>query len=600
MSPSLGIKQNFPSELLSEGYLPLEKPSTQNIIFENGDIQAAKLRSKAWSQALPDTVLREYQFKLRDDTKFPLLFTKHDIAYRDSSNDRLVYLTPRYATGKVRVENGSAVVRGGLEVDNCDTDPVAWVTAQGANITLARNTTSPQDGTAFVRCDILAGAATGLVAYHDITSVNLSAYDSIGFWMRSNTTIASGVLKFLVDDTAACASPLETLTIPALTADTWTWVEIAFATPANLTAVVSIGLQMDTDTTMTVDIDQIVVGDWTDLLAANDMFTIGTTYSTADTWYTVSSVTDTTITLTASYAGSTASQQAYFVRLVYQGAATNYWRVITFNNTVIATNDGVDNLQTWNGSATTFSDLGGSPLKCRFITEYENYVITGYVYSGGSALPQQYEWCAIGDATNWSTGDSGAATIPGSAFITGFASGELEGFKLLTTEEAIYRLNLVSGDQVFDRQVVTKDIGVISNDSMVNKDRFVYAWTSDNKFRKISLSSWQSVSEPIDIITTDVHPDYEKNIQGVYDEQFGQILWLIPTSSSTGTLNQVLVYDIDNPSPAWGTLDVEGACFGTLLRETAYTWDTLPYATWEVWTWDQWDSRLGLANFPIT
>jgi hypothetical protein len=82
---------------------------------------------------------------------------------------------------------------------------------------------------------------------------------------------SSGNLKLLLDDTAACASPLETLSIPALSADTWTFVRIALSNPETDTAIISVGLEYDSDLgACTVWIDDIsaVVNDtaeWTTL-----------------------------------------------------------------------------------------------------------------------------------------------------------------------------------------------------------------------------------------------------------------------------------------------------------------------------------------------
>ena len=69
---------------------------------------------------------------------------------------------------------------------------------------------------------------------------------------------SSGNLKLLLDNTAACASPLETLSIPALSADTWTFVRMALANPETDTAIISVGLEYDADLgACTVWIDDI-------------------------------------------------------------------------------------------------------------------------------------------------------------------------------------------------------------------------------------------------------------------------------------------------------------------------------------------------------
>ena len=90
-------------------------------------------------------------------------------------------------------------------------------------------------------------------------------------WVKSTVATSAGNLKLLLDDTAACASPLETLSIPALSADTWTFVRISLANPETDTAIISVGLEYDSDIgAATVWIDDIVAvandtAEWTTL-----------------------------------------------------------------------------------------------------------------------------------------------------------------------------------------------------------------------------------------------------------------------------------------------------------------------------------------------
>src|SRR3990167_7145137 len=89
----------------------------------------------------------------------------------------------------------------------------------------------------------IAGAfATGVVSSKAISSLDLSGYDYVEIWVKSTTATAAGDFTLLLDDTAACVSALETLTIPALVADTWTFVRLALANPELDTAIISVGL----------------------------------------------------------------------------------------------------------------------------------------------------------------------------------------------------------------------------------------------------------------------------------------------------------------------------------------------------------------------
>jgi hypothetical protein len=94
----------------------------------------------------------------------------------------------------------------------------------------------------------IAGAfSTGLVSSKAITSLDLSGYDYMEFWIKSTVATGATTLTLLLDNTTACASALETLAIPALTADTWTFVRVALANPELDTAIISVGLNVAVD-----------------------------------------------------------------------------------------------------------------------------------------------------------------------------------------------------------------------------------------------------------------------------------------------------------------------------------------------------------------
>ena len=98
---------------------------------------------------------------------------------------------------------------------------------------------------------VIAGAATGgEIATDSFTSKDISKYDYLECWIKVSgiaSATASGNLKILLDDSASCASPIETLDVPALEPNTWTYVRMALANPETDTAIISIGLEYDSD-----------------------------------------------------------------------------------------------------------------------------------------------------------------------------------------------------------------------------------------------------------------------------------------------------------------------------------------------------------------
>jgi len=116
-----------------------------------------------------------------------------------------------------------------------------------SDFTVSVDTEDYKRGSASNKFVIAAGASAGDIATDSITSVNLAKYDYIEFWIKSTAATSSGNLKILLDDSASCASPIETLLVPALTADTWKYCRVALSNSHKDTAIISVGLEYDSD-----------------------------------------------------------------------------------------------------------------------------------------------------------------------------------------------------------------------------------------------------------------------------------------------------------------------------------------------------------------
>ena len=116
-----------------------------------------------------------------------------------------------------------------------------------SDITVTVDTEDKKRGTGSNKFVIAAGASAGDIATDSIGSKDISKYDYLECWIKSTVATSAGNLKILLDDSASCASPIETLDVPALTANTWTYVRIALANPETDTAIISIGLEYDAD-----------------------------------------------------------------------------------------------------------------------------------------------------------------------------------------------------------------------------------------------------------------------------------------------------------------------------------------------------------------
>ena len=98
-----------------------------------------------------------------------------------------------------------------------------------------------------LKITVTAAAAANARITTAIASLDLSGMDYIEFWFKSSIATLAGDIHLLLDDTAQAASAIESLALPALVANTWTFVRIALATPNLDTAIISVGLRFTTD-----------------------------------------------------------------------------------------------------------------------------------------------------------------------------------------------------------------------------------------------------------------------------------------------------------------------------------------------------------------
>jgi len=90
--------------------------------------------------------------------------------------------------------------------------------------------------------------SAGTFLYDTITSKDISKYDYIEFWVKCSTATSASNLKLHLDNGAITGTDdLESISIPALTADTWTFVRASLTNPELDTAIVSVGLEQDAD-----------------------------------------------------------------------------------------------------------------------------------------------------------------------------------------------------------------------------------------------------------------------------------------------------------------------------------------------------------------
>jgi len=130
-----------------------------------------------------------------------------------------------------------------VEIDDCDS---AWTA--GANVTATADSSVKQEGSYSAKLVVAAGAgATAVLAYNTFSAKDLSGCTEIEVSIYPTVALTAGQWQIRLDDTAGGGSAVESLDIPASSANVWTRHTITLANPLSDTAVVRVELYQVSD-----------------------------------------------------------------------------------------------------------------------------------------------------------------------------------------------------------------------------------------------------------------------------------------------------------------------------------------------------------------
>lgn len=287
------------------------------------------------------------------------------------------------------------------------------------------------------------------------------------------------------------------------------------------------------------------------------------------------------------------------------------WSVCSFNGSMYATN----NLALASGGGvltgsdtTLFSPIGsGSGVlydtgkyvtRASFVIDFENYLFLGNTTEDSTTCPHRLRWCSNGDATDWNTagtGDCGFMDVEGPDFLTG--AGKYQGFLVAFKEKSYHKIWLDTGDLVFNRAAMSREIGCAAPDSIVNgHSGELYFFASDKTLREIEFGE---MSSTIDKTLKQIPTTQVKLIQGFRDDEYQEVWWSIPYGSTATSNNKIITYDGNPRQPIWGTRSYGVPAFANYpvgASQANLTWADMTTTTWEAigeLAWDDVKSVVG-------
>lgn len=234
VAPSKGMVTNIPPNALDSGASPYINGCYLNngqIISDYGFIQFP-VPSNTQSNQLVGSVMTIENFNLSSGIEFLICFTTQFIYNWDTTN-----LTWN-------------VINQGVIVDTAES---AWTAS--TNVTSTADTVIKIRGTKSSKNIIAFGFSTGIISYHNFSSLDSSASNltNISFWIYSTKTLALDVLRVRLSaqNSGGVGGVYAEYTIPALTSNIWTQVTVSLSSPAtssggfiptSMTALLSVAL----------------------------------------------------------------------------------------------------------------------------------------------------------------------------------------------------------------------------------------------------------------------------------------------------------------------------------------------------------------------
>lgn len=287
---------------------------------------------------------------------------------------------------------------------------------------------------------------------------------------------------------------------------------------------------------------------WLTNAKAGDEIHIAATGQTdpAATFRVIQSVdTDDQLTLTAAYPGAPLTNQAYTLRQLFTGTIFDYWRSEFFPDAQPADEDrwyatnGVDEVVQWNGvvDQVTVTSLG---FTCKELIRYQNMMIYANIVVSGDSRPASIRNSAITEPEN-------VLTKEAAEFVVHDGDAPIVGLARLGDQLAIYSDGRLDGPLITTQFVGTPLLFVFrvaSPSTSALNGRLIADFGDRHEFVARDAGYRFDGVAPIPYgpqfwpdITRRVDPGRVLMAFHHFDEENGEVLWVIPHTTDPDTVD---------------------------------------------------------------
>jgi len=494
LAPRAGLNTDTPADLITE----LEMSDCQNVMSQDGVIRKRfGYSTLGTNYALGSDVVGADQFGLYSGAKHLLCMTPTDLW--------------RY---NATAANWQKITRA-IEIDTCEAN---W--AAGSGDTVAHDTSVFAEGTGSVKITLAAQRSDGnKLAYQNTDydpAKDISTYSKIGFWIRSSASLATNALEVVVSETADGAKSgtyIECLAT-ALTANTWTYVELA-KTLTECNAVLSVGLY------------------------ANATIAEGTVIYLDS------------VRAVKPYTGE--DSDFFDTAAIRKTTETEQWFI--FSN-------GVDAIQKWTGSgvaadlAVTFA---AGALLAKYVTEFKNHLVLGNTTEVGNSYPQRVRWSDTAKPDDFDNNNASYADLAGDDFITGLIKFRGD-YLIIFKERTVWMITATGDSDVFDLSQIIQHTGCPAGRTARNigTEAFFLGWDDVYAFNGVEARSLTTKRVRNQLMNS-IDPEHIARSFAIHFGEYDEY-WLFTPKTGSTYPDQVWVYNYRENAWYRHTLAVSMSC----------------------------------------
>lgn len=257
---------------------------------------------------------------------------------------------------------------------------------------------------------------------------------------------------------------------------------------------------------------------------------VGDIFKTADGLeYIIQSVnSNTSITLTSVYIGTSEIGVAYTIRKLFTCSLDDSYSFADMTNLLIVTN-GVDNIYKWSGVGNLELLGGATDYKAKLVIEFENHLHLLNIHDGGFWCPQRVRRSDVGNPEIWNAGNAGfVELVKNSEAITQVS--KVSSVLTIYKENSITTSRWLGSPSLFsyDENVVV-GVGIQASKTLQTWRNVDYFLSKDGVFSLEYTSKLNLISSQVNkALIESISPEYWNRCNSIinYDDN---TYWLIST-----------------------------------------------------------------------